>query len=106
MGGPFVVQLMDLAHNLPFLHACSVLNDALKQLAKEKKFGYQGNMLGKLVRSSESILPWKNYTQICDVVVERRNGLAHRGEVLPRAECWDHIRSIRDELTAWRVIES
>jgi hypothetical protein len=35
------IFLADAAHNLPFLHACGVLNDVLERLAKEQVFMYR-----------------------------------------------------------------
>jgi hypothetical protein len=38
IGGVYPFSVADAAHNLPFLHAYSVLNDTLQQLASEGKF--------------------------------------------------------------------
>ena len=37
-GGRFPFILADAAHNLPFIHACAILNDVLEQLRDEGHF--------------------------------------------------------------------
>lgn len=105
MGGTFTIFIADAAHNLPFLHACSVLNETLIQLRDEGHFKCQKFFLGALVKSSVKNLPWTNYPLI-EEVVEKRNKVAHRGKILPRADCWRYIDAIENELLAWKVISS
>jgi len=50
IGGVYPFSVADAAHNLPFLHAYSVLNDALRQLASEGKFTCKSIFLGKLLQ--------------------------------------------------------
>ena len=84
-GGSFVIFVADAAHNLPFVHACAVLNDVLAQLAKEGRFTCKSIFLGALVAASKAKLPWKDFALIKEGV-DRRNGVAHRGEILPRGD--------------------
>ena len=98
-----VIFVADSAHNLPFIHAYSVLNDTLKQLAKEGHFPCKSIFLGALLDASEIALPWKNFALI-KKGADRRNDVAHHGNVLPRTECWKYIDAIRDELRKWRVV--
>lgn len=104
-GASFAIFVADSAHNLPFVHAYAVLNDALQQLAKEGHFTCKSIFLGKLLSASEKTLAWRNFALI-KAGAERRNSVAHRGEVLPRAECWQYIDAIKDELQAWRIIDT
>ena len=49
VGGVFPFALADAAHNLPFIHAYSVLNDVLEQLASEGHFTCKSHFLGALL---------------------------------------------------------
>ncbi|MEZ4863382.1 MAG: hypothetical protein R3C14_18840 [Caldilineaceae bacterium] len=98
---PFHVA--DAAHNLPFLHAYSVLNDTLQQLASEGNFNCKSIFLGNLLQASEKVLPWNDFTVI-KLGAARRNDLAHHGNVLPRSDCWRYIDAIKSELTSWGVL--
>jgi hypothetical protein len=97
------IAASDAAHNLPFLHACSVLNDVLAQMAHEGKFKCKSIFLGALVAASKTNLTWKNLPEV-EKAVARRNDLAHRAEMLPRGECWQYIDAIREELRAWGIL--
>ncbi len=104
VGGLFPFALADAAHNLPMFHAFGVLNDVLQRLALERDFGYKGRELGRLVQSSErAALPWKNLDAIRKGI-KARNGVAHKGALVPRGECWNHIEAVKSELDAWGVI--
>lgn len=104
-GGSFVIFVADAAHNLPFVHACAVLNDVLTQLAKEGRFACKSIFLGALVSASEGPLQWKDIALIKEAV-HRRNGIAHRGEILPRGDCWKYTDAIKDQLTEWSVLDA
>ena len=103
-GASFVIFIADSAHNLPFVHAYAVLNDVLAQLAKEGQFHCNSIFLGKLLAASQEKLAWKAFPLIKEGA-ERRNDVAHRGEVLPRGDCWKYIDSIRDQLRVWEILE-
>lgn len=102
-GASFAIFAADAAHNLPFVHACAALNDTLAQLQSEGHFRCRSIFLGALVSSSKVALPWKNFALI-EEAVTRRNDVAHRGEVLPRKDCWRYIDAIKIELTAWSIV--
>jgi len=102
-GGSFVALIADIPHNLPFLHACSVLNDTLEQFRDEGPFGCKSFFLGALLKASELSLPWKDFSLISKAV-DRRNALAHNGAILPRGECWQYIDAIEVELKYWKVL--
>jgi len=104
-GASFVIFVADSAHNLPFVHAYAVLNDVLKQLAIEGHFQCKSIFLGHLLNASKDKLLWENFPGIKEGA-DRRNDVAHRGEVLPRADCWKYIDAIRDQLVAWRVLDA
>ena len=97
------VLLADIAHNLPFLHACSVLNDTLEQLRDEGVFRSKKRTLGALVAASTGSLVWLDRTAIDRMVIDR-NALAHDGAVLARATCWQYIALIEQQLGAWSVV--
>lgn len=98
------VILADMAHNLPFLHACGVLNDALEHLAKDMNFEYQHRELGRLMEASQGRLGWQDYDQMKEIKT-KRNDLAHRGVVSPRADCWKYIKAIEAELKGWGIVK-
>ena len=100
----FSHDLADYAHNLPFLQACGVLNDALKQLRDEDHFPGKGRQtLGALVGAAKDKLHWVDYSAV-ETIVSERNDLAHRARVLPRKDCWNHISTIEAELRNWSII--
>lgn len=101
----FVIFVADSAHNLPFVHAYAVLNDVLEQLANEHHFKCKSIFLGALLDASKDKLPWKDFAIIKEGA-ERRNDVAHRGKVLPRADCWRYIDAIKDQLLAWGVVDA
>ncbi len=102
---PFAIFIADSANNLPLVHAYAVLNDVLKQLAKEDRFCCNSIFLGRLLEASKEKLPWKNFALIKEGVC-RRNDVAHKGEVLPRADCWKYIDAIKEQLVEWRILET
>lgn len=102
-GGRFPFALANAAHNLPFIHAFAVLNDVLEQLASEGHFDCKSHYLGALLTSSETALPWRNFTLI-KAGVNRRNDVAHRGQLLERGDCWRYIDAIKEELSAWGLV--
>jgi len=103
LGGDYPFALGKAAQNLPFIHACSVLNEVLIALEAEGHFVCKSRFLGALVKSSKQVLPWINYSLI-EKVVDERNGVAHRGELLEQEVCWKYVDAIRIELVNWRVV--
>jgi hypothetical protein len=99
----FPVVLSNAAHNLPFVHAFAVLNDVLKQLEDERHFNCNSKFLGPLLRASEKALPWRNFALV-SAGVDRRNGVAHRGQLLDRGECWKYIDAVKSELSGWGIL--
>ena len=103
LGGIFPFTLSNAAHNLPFLHAFSVLNEVLIALEKEGRFKCNSIFLGKLLEASEMVLPWKDFSTI-ETGVGRRNDVAHRADLLERAECWKYVDAIKLELSLWGIV--
>ena len=64
IGGTFPFALSNAAHNLPFIHAYSVLNDVLVLLAGEGRFKCRSIFLGELLKKSEAALPWQEFSFI------------------------------------------
>ena len=102
--GTFSHFVADCAHNLPFLHACSVLNEALEQMRDEGVFTGTGRTLGTLVELAQNQVSWVNYSAVTKMV-EKRNDLAHRAALLPRGDCWDYLDVIEAELRSWSIIK-
>ena len=103
VGGTFPATLADAAHNLPFVHAYAVLNEALVQLADEGHFARKGILLGELIKRSRKVLPWQDFALI-RTGVKHRNDVAHRGKLLGRGDCWTYIDAVKTELAAWGVL--
>ncbi len=74
--GHFSHFLANCANNLPFLHACSLLNDALLQVRDEGVFQCNNRTLGALVKAAEQNLTWADYAAVKEIV-KKRNDLAH-----------------------------
>ncbi len=53
IGGTYPFALSNAAHNLPFIHAFSVLNEVLIALEKEGHFRCNSRFLGKLLKESK-----------------------------------------------------
>lgn len=104
-GGHSAIFAADAAHNLPFVHAYAVLNDALEQLSQQSLFQCNSIFLGALLDASEKKLPWLDYDFVKKGAV-RRNDVAHRGDVLPRGECWQYIDAIKKELISWKILDA
>ena len=103
VGGIFPIALANAAHNLPFIHAYSVLNETLIVLGKEGNFSCKPIFLGKLLASSKGAFSWIDYETIVKGV-DRRNDVAHRGDLLDRGECWHYVDAVKMELESWRLI--
>jgi hypothetical protein len=101
--GLFPFTLYNAAHNLPFLHAFAILNEALEQLKEEGLFKCGSRKLGHLLKASKKVLPWRDFALIKAGVVHR-NDLAHKGKLLNRPECWTYIDAIKAELSAWGIL--
>ncbi len=104
VGGIFPFALANAAHNLPFMHAFSVLNEVLSALEKEGNFTCRSMFLGALLNASKSVLPWNDFDTI-EAGITRRNDVAHRAELLERGECWKYVDAIRIELSSWGIIQ-
>ena len=101
--GLFLFVLSNAAHNLPFIHAFSVLNDVLIALTEEENFECKSRFLGTLVGASETALPWNDFSTI-KIGVGRRNDLAHRADLLEREECWKYVDAIKLEIGSWGIV--
>lgn len=103
LGGVFPHTLANAAHNLPFIHAYSVLNEVLIAMEREGIFKCKSIFLGQLLAASKEILPWTDFTTI-ETGVARRNDVAHRADLLERGECWKYVDAIKLELSSWDIV--
>jgi hypothetical protein len=104
-GASSVILIADIAHNLTFIHAYSVLNDVLLQIRNEKRFKCTSFFLRPLMKASKDKLSWNNFNIVMEGV-ERRNDIAHKGKIIPRGDCWKYIDAIEKELVSWNIIDS
>lgn len=101
--GLFPFTLANAVHNLPFLHACCVLDDALKGIQNSIGFTSTRNTFGGRIYGAEHKINWVKFSSIKKILKDR-NDLAHDGKLLERKECWEHIDSIKAELLSWKII--
>ncbi len=101
--GSMAFMISDLAHNLPFIQAFAVLNDALLQIRDEGHFRSKKFFLGALVDASERHLDWIDFTLVKEGV-RRLNDVARHGEILARKDCWRYTAAVEAKLTAWAII--
>ena len=71
--GACVISIADAAHNLPFIHACSVLNDSLLQVCKEGHFKCKSIFLGALGLTRDSHLLMTGDSSQKSVTVPNKN---------------------------------
>lgn len=92
------------AFNLPFLLAYALLDELLDQYGSENGIAFRRRAhLGEKMASLQTVLTWSEYAQI-DEGMHRRNDLAHRAELLPKAECLRFIKAIDRQLSSWGMV--
>ena len=104
IGGGVSNEFRNLSYSVAVLFAFSVLEDTLKQLAKEGVLNPRNHGLKRLMKSSKKVLPWVDYRQV-NKGRKDRNKIAHMREFFPRGKCWGYINAIEQELTAWQVLK-
>jgi hypothetical protein len=102
-GGIGATNLGRLAHNLPFLNGCAVLNDALLALRDQGVFTCRSFFLGALHKESKSVIPRVDWALIHEVI-DKRNDLAHKSIVVPIDDCLRYVDAIECELEAWGIL--
>lgn len=102
-GASAIARLADIPHNLPFLLACGVFNDALIYIRDAGHFSSKQRTLGALVKDGEKSLKWLDYVLI-EEIVKKRNDLAHRAVIIPRGDCQRYIIALEAQLKAWKVL--
>lgn len=97
-----VIFIRNVPYNLAFILACGALESALAALWRQGRFTCKTTrpMLKTLMGDSRQALPWLEY-DLVDKGRERRNELAHQGEVLQKEECEKYVRAIESELLKW-----
>ena len=66
-------------------------------------FASKDDKLKEMMKKSRHILPWQDYATV-DEGREKRNGVAHRREILERASCWKYLDAIEAELVSWGIV--
>jgi len=97
-------EFRNLSYSVAVLFAFSVLEDTLKQLAKEGVLNSRNRGLKRLMKSSNRVLPWVDY-RLVNRGRNDRNKIAHMREFFPRKKCWEYIDAIEKELIAWEVLD-
>jgi hypothetical protein len=96
-------RVANLCLNLAVIHAYSVLEQTLRQLAAEDKFASATQGLESLMRASRDVLRWQDYATV-DEGRKWRNAVAHEQQLLDRSQCWRYIDALNVELTAWGIL--
>jgi hypothetical protein len=102
---PHVTSFAQVPESLLLVFATSVLEAALLHLRDAGRFRCERSELGSLMKASKEALGWQDYPSI-DRVRLRRNGVAHRAELLDRGECTNALEAIARELIAWGILEN
>ena len=103
--GPEAAGARSIMESLLLVSSVSVLEDTLRQLHHEGAFVCAHRGLKDLMTASRRILPWRDYTKI-DAIRERRNAIAHRGQMLVPHEGAPYLEAIARELMTWHVLET
>jgi hypothetical protein len=90
--------------NLPLVLAFSVLEQVLDQLKAQGDVPATRNMLGvKMEASKRAGIPWLDYPAV-EAGRNDRNDLAHRGRLIDKARCIEHVAAIDDQLKQWGIV--
>ena len=90
--------------NLAVVLAFSLLDEVLSSMSAHGAFSLpSGAMLGKKMATSRSSIEWLNYSSVEEGKC-RRNDLAHRGALIPSADCREIVELISVELRWWGAI--
>jgi hypothetical protein len=91
-------------YNLPAVLACSLLDEVLSSLAGQGAFSVAPRaMLGAKMEASKAAIPWIDFEAV-KAAKDQRNNLAHKGKLIPSAECLRIVEAIAAELRAWGAI--
>ncbi len=104
LDGHYPRELANAAQNLPFIHACSVLTEALRALKQEGRISCNRRDLGALVNASATALPWHDHAEILRIVKDR-NAVAHDGVLLDQDTCRSHVAAIHVELQKMGIVQ-
>ena len=91
------------SYNLPLVLVYCVLDTCLDELVAQGVFSCTTWKLGPKMKASRGALPWKDY-DLVDTGRDRRNDLAHRAKLQPKAECLRYIQAVENELTVWGIL--
>lgn len=101
---PMLTGFARVPESLLLLFAVSVLEDALVALRRAGAFECRTSRLAALMAASRDALPWRDYLAVENAKL-RRDGVAHRHELLKLGECAKYLDHIASELLAWKAIE-
>ncbi|HSQ57750.1 MAG TPA: hypothetical protein VLM40_18655 [Gemmata sp.] len=95
--------IRNFVFNLPVLLAFDVLRQALIAARDQGSFSCKSGNLGPLLSSAKSSLTWTDW-QALKEGVDRRNKIAHDGEIFDQKQCLTDVANIETQLTAWSII--
>jgi hypothetical protein len=101
LGVPQDSRFQDGAHTLLLFFAFAVLELALRT-ARQREIRERPD-LNRRMKASKPLLPWQDYATVSQAR-KRRNAVAHRWQVIPRAETAKYINAIEDEFIAWGIV--
>ncbi len=87
--------------NLPVLLAFDVLKNVVQSVRDEGRFFWPNN---KLWEGAQAVLPWNNWDEL-KAGVDRRNKIAHDGEIFERSICCKDIENVQEQLVSWGIID-
>jgi len=95
--------LADLCQSLVVVLAYGVLERTLEAIRDESHFSSNARFLGGIMEDSQQTINWINFALVNEGK-NKRNDIAHRSEILPRAKSEEYIDAIEAELRGWGVL--
>jgi hypothetical protein len=95
--------LPDAIYNLPLLLAVEVLKKTLQRAKAQYGFESDSWSFADLMAGSRAVLTYENYSALW-AAMQRRNAIAHNGELFPAQVCLEDIANIEKQLYAWQLV--
>jgi hypothetical protein len=101
-GTPVLATVPEHYYNIAFILAYEALEDALLCLRREGAFACASDGLYRLMQRSQPSVAWLDFATVDDGR-DRRNKLAHEGQLVANPECLRFIATVDAQLRAWGV---
>ena len=96
---------LDSFFNLPVVLAFSLLDEVLGDFAAQGAYSVRsGAMLGEKMSASKQSICWLDYAEV-EAAKNRRNKLAHNGELISKIDCLQIVELVGNELRNMGAID-